>query len=77
MPGPVRGAIFAGMRLNSDSALALGQHLYERYGGDWSRIREAGVRRADGVIDLTQAVSNGGRAAPAPADPADASSDRR
>lgn len=52
-----------GMRLNSDRALEIGRELYKRYGGDWSKVRAAGVVRPDGVIDLTgaplKAMNNG------------------
>ena len=49
------GAIFVGMKLNSQQALAAGRRLYESYGGDWSKVQAAGDRRPDGVIDIRTA----------------------
>jgi hypothetical protein len=53
-----------GMKLNSDRALAIGRELYKRYGGDWSKVRAAGVVRPDGVIDLTGASLKAGNSGP-------------
>ena len=39
-------------------ATALAGLLYQRYGGDWSKVRAQGVVRPDGVIDLTNAAPN-------------------
>jgi hypothetical protein len=41
------------MKLNSDCALAIGRALWLRYGRNWQAVRDAGVERPDGVIDLT------------------------
>jgi anti-sigma factor ChrR (cupin superfamily) len=41
------------MKLNSPRALEIGRKLFDRHGGDWSKVRAAGQERDDGVIDLT------------------------
>lgn len=50
------------MKLNSPRALEIGRQLFERHGGDWSRVRAAGRERSDGVIDLTgESTASSGR----------------
>jgi hypothetical protein len=59
-----------GMKLNSDRALEIGRELYQRYGGDWSKVRAAGVVRPDGVIDLTgTSLKTGNNSPPGPQTP--------
>lgn len=59
--GPVAAAVadsrrpghIHSMRLNSQRALELGRQLFEKHGGDWSRVQASGHVCRDGVIDLT------------------------
>lgn len=41
------------MRLNSEEALQTARRVFERFGGDWAKVREAGKMGEDGVIDLS------------------------
>jgi hypothetical protein len=38
------------MKVNSDKGLALARKTLRVHGGSWSSVREAGTKRADGVI---------------------------
>jgi len=44
------------MKVNSDRGLALGRQALKEHGGSWTKVREAGTRRADGVIVVTRTV---------------------